>query len=120
MTQAAKLEALVRRAVECGLKGPIPYANLDADTKYTFIRSEGLVEVLTAPKPISQRWLFGIFNHDFARALFGEEPCEFDSMMIVMQSPPVEWIYHLQRAVISDNPMDYMYKAVFGEDNITT
>jgi hypothetical protein len=71
-----------------------------------------------------------IFNHDFARALFG------NAGMVLIETG--EWItkkendnhrnqwvigslscfqYHLQQAVISDNPIKYMYEAVFGGNN---
>ncbi|SRR5216117_2653137 len=70
-----------------------------------------------------------IFNHNFARALFGEEerkdpvfvPKEQrrgskftgDAFEIVTKK---SWSRHLQEAVVSADPVSCMYKAVFGDD----
>jgi hypothetical protein len=68
-----------------------------------------------------------IFNHDFARALFGErrrksqgfnlmtgEPLTSDELATLPQSPPA-WQSRLSEAVVSDDPIGHMYKEVFGE-----
>lgn len=102
-TQAEKLEALIRRANNNGYTSyPSSWAEYEAwdiDKPYTTF----------------------IFNHDFARALFGEKP-EYGIKRygptpntITRQDAGefVPWQFHLQQAVISDNPVDYMYKVVF-------
>lgn len=53
-------------------------------------------------------WPTIIFNHDFAKALWGEEPCEFDPNMIITSAPPMEWIFHLQRMVVAEDPIKYL------------
>lgn len=61
-----------------------------------------------------------IFNHDFARALFGEHT---ETMMVQNNTLNVHqvidmdgWRYHLQQAVVSKDPIDYMYEQVFGNE----
>lgn len=57
-----------------------------------------------------------LFNHDFARALFGER--ETRSMNQAFETiTKLGWQDRLQAAVISNNPVDYMYKAVFGDNS---
>lgn len=45
-----------------------------------------------------------IFNHEFAKALFGEEP-EHKSFTPYTKSG---WQYHLQQMVIADDPIKYL------------
>lgn len=53
-----------------------------------------------------------IYNHDFAKALWGEEPMELGSepvyprMDLTTYIEP--WKYHLQRMVIADDPIQYL------------
>lgn len=68
-----------------------------------------------------------IFNHDFAKALFGDsDTIELGGAkntypIVVRTNPPfaglevtktVAWKYHLQQAVIADDPINYMYEVV--------
>lgn len=48
-----------------------------------------------------------IFNHDFAKALFGEGVSDFNN------TPMFE--YQLMRAVVSPDPIDYMYDVIFNK-----
>jgi hypothetical protein len=116
MTQAEKLEALVRGAVGNG------YAN---DYRWRVFNGRLINEdddyAHSAPL---------IFDHDFARALFGEgEPRKYNGFNLETGKMLTEeekarylpkqqplWQSHLQQAVISEDPIDYMYKAVFGEE----
>jgi len=106
MTQAEKLEALVRKAVDGGWQQGIgvKYSRTNGGTD----RVTGLVDGLEY-EPTR------IFNHDFARALFGENRVadRKDSLGNPVLIRGMQW--HLQHAVISDNPIDYMYEAVFGD-----
>lgn len=66
-----------------------------------------------------------LFSHSFARALFGDDKhsdwtkqsmcgkCGIDGYSA--EYSDYCWQFHLQQAVISDNPIKYMYEAVFGE-----
>lgn len=56
-----------------------------------------------------------IFNHDFAKALWGE--AELQGLDLVMADPDLftgakgathYWRYHLQQMVISDDPIKYL------------
>lgn len=55
-----------------------------------------------------------IFNHDFAKALFGETRLIEETTKGTKTGRFVlfdqDWQYHLQQAVIDDNPIDYLYK----------
>lgn len=127
-TQAEKLEALVRKAVECGFVLP----NKSWDYK---IQSDRII-ILTSmaigddgyEEPGNWRvYTFEIlFNHDFARSLFGNGPnCAYCGLPPHSMHPnpcpegsniwPYLWEHHLQQAVISDDPIGYMYGVVFGE-----
>lgn len=55
-----------------------------------------------------------IFNHDFAKALFPEKFPTYSPAHEHYTEPDsiFEWQYHLQQAVISEDPVGYMYKAV--------
>lgn len=65
-------------------------------------------------KIISQPELF-IFNHGFAKALWGEEPSNLlhfpagpsDKQIIEAENIP-QWQYHLQQMVIADDPIAYL------------
>ncbi|HEU5187927.1 MAG TPA: hypothetical protein VFT87_05510 [Candidatus Saccharimonadales bacterium] len=105
MTDAQKLEALVRRAKELG-------AESEALGAYYDLEGRGVsVDILARAI---------LFDAPVARALFGE--CT-DTMTVQNNSLNVKqvidmngWRYHLQQAVISKDPIDYMYKAVFGDN----
>ncbi len=104
MTDAEKLEPLLRRA---GIMPSMPYNASDWPIKeYAEYAVRNGVEAAI------------LYNHDFARALFGEEErddcpaCGYDAFYCA----PI-WQWHLSRAVVSDNPIDYIYEAVFGDNN---
>ena len=47
-----------------------------------------------------------IFNHQFAKAFFGEEPYyRFDGDTL---DTPKQWQYHLQQMVIAEDPIKYL------------
>lgn len=57
-----------------------------------------------------------LFSHSFAKAVFGEEgvkdwPCDYKVFDEEKCKIPA-WQYHLQQAVISDNPILYYYNFV--------
>lgn len=105
MTQSEKLEALVERAVEGGW---------DAENYIAW--KNGNRENILAALVRDEVWKQFIFNHDFAKALFGEQEikAEKDSIpvygkrltLIAMQ---IAWQHYLQQAVIASSPIDYMY-----------
>jgi len=54
-----------------------------------------------------------IFNHNFAKALFGEEINDEEYRYTSYEIPM--WQYHLQQMVISPNPIDYLRTWLEGE-----
>lgn len=120
ITQSQKLEALMQRAIESGWElGECPpeiitITNDTVTLAYWVDYIEGEDEA-----KITEEWQFErlIFNHDFARALFGEWPQLMkgvipNGLKSVTDIP--RWQYYLQQAVVSDDPISYMYEAVFG------
>ena len=60
-----------------------------------------------------------LFSHDFAKAVFGEETITYidfesdNSTETQMLPGPVKsYVYHLQQAVISKDPIDYYYQFI--------
>lgn len=71
------------------------------------------------------RWTIDklIFNHDFAKALWGETGryYHYDQRTLVDESHREVyaldgWKHHLQQMIIADNPIDYAYAQVFGKE----
>lgn len=145
MTTAKKLEALIQKAIDGG------WDCFGTDlTKWDWHVGEGRIYPLymyhTPNESVGMITYTSlnydvyriIFNHDFARALFGEgyEPAdeEFEDKddyrmgatgyrqyttihdQKVWDSRQSGWQYHLQQAVIAVDPVDYMYGVVFEEN----
>ncbi len=61
------------------------------------------------------KWLIGmrstpqlIFNHDFAKALWGEGSNGYDRINKNGKAYTDHWQYHLQQMVIADDPIAYL------------
>jgi hypothetical protein len=108
MTDAQKLEALITRAIEGGWDDVL--LNLE-------VWSPHLRKLVTESyEQFDERPIDAfLFNHKFAKALFGEERMPWIASDL-RQHPPVKWQFHLQQAVIADDPIDYMYGVVFGNE----
>lgn len=132
MTQAEKLEALVRK-VDCSV-----ITNAVPETKGFPLEQADLVAQYLI---INHRVLQLLFNPDFARALFGEDKlhaifedgevrdisrditkADEENLSVLKLEKPIRLLTsipglqtRLQQAVISKDPIDYMYKAVFGD-----
>jgi len=121
MTQSEKLEALVRKAIDGGwqdLTHTMEWDTADQQWRYDAIGGEewhSQIDLNTV-----------IFNHDFAKALFGDNISEavdsafmsasFSSELDIDQAGLVTiWQYRLQQAVIAEDPVGYMYGVVFDE-----
>ena len=113
-----KLKKIIKYAVERGWKGyweDLPEAGIPCES-HSVESSETCIYTL-------------LFNHDFAKAVFGEVViwvCAIDGLLnnkevtygqtcgicegIVISQPAFE--YHLQQAVISKDPIDYYYKYI--------
>lgn len=71
-----------------------------------------------------QHWTFNIFNHEFAKALWGEEECKYCIEKYSDDKTPEThfahnidgdynyeipaWQYHLREMVIAENPIKYL------------
>ena len=108
MTQADKFKTLLTKAIangyvaETGTFDNVDGTNADYITRMVF-------EPCCAEDGICLYHI--IFNHDFARALFGDKVIH--SVTRLEKYKKYELV--LMQAVISDDPIDYMYKAVFGD-----
>lgn len=107
MTDAQKLEALVRRAVENKWKDD--YIWEGRDIHFLLDRTDEFETTYGG-------FIGLIFNHDFARALFGELlVCPMTGYHTCDGKCKPKFENELQQAVISEDPIDYMHKAVFGD-----
>lgn len=125
MTQQQKLEALIEKAIESGW-----YVRGGKVTEMHFLPNAGKgiwSQIYTWQKETDNQLGTGlhvvgglydfIFNHDFAKALFGDDMhTEWSSTgpdwSPLIETDLYEWQYHLQQAVISDDPIGTMYEAV--------
>lgn len=126
MTQQEKLQALIEKAIE----NKWDYLLLDSLEYNPWTKQ--IVEETYEQYDSRPVYSF-IFNYDFAKALFGEQDMppsktgyegtalpdnynyySFDAAEEIQYVGP-SWQYHLQQAVISEDPIDYMYQEMFGE-----
>lgn len=108
MTQSEKLKALVQKATDNGLVTPL----------FSWISED--YQALLDYWFTADNYKAIIFNHDFAKALLGDDTIYIAD---ILESPTEgdagweerldSWEYHLQQAVISPDPIDYLYKAAF-------
>lgn len=136
LTDAQMLEALLEHAIESRWHTPIavpdgfmpvykvlPEAHV---IKFNIASADPHVPVYDLEKPgvgsFTTTTETVIFSHDFARALFGdgETPPELIYKFNTVLGHADEYYYvgslmqyHLQQAVISPNPIKYMYVSVF-------
>lgn len=118
MTQAEKLEALVRRGIKRGLQAE----TVKIENGYIVLKTwKGHKDNCRNDAYRSLEILFDQ-KLGLARALFGEYgPCSFYVPAHEPYDEPdsIEYFqYRLQQAVISDDPIDYMYKVVFGDEQL--
>ena|SRR5687768_10370284 len=104
MTNNDKLKALIDKAIEGGWH--------DVGTFYRDGQMTTYVDQNTAYALI--------FNHNFAKALFGEpvtiHPTDTSHGVLlngVFEMTTLGWKDHLKRAVVSEDPISYMYGVVY-------
>lgn len=114
LTQADKLDALMQKAVESGYE-PEDWVQGPQHLAQSLMHMDRVNSV--------------IFNHKFAKALFGEEDLElnYDKALVNAQFKLFSGTIfssigtlpafqaHTMLAVVSNDPIGYMYGAVFGE-----
>ncbi|RTK93202.1 hypothetical protein EKI60_06250 [Candidatus Saccharibacteria bacterium] len=91
------LEKAIQKAIDGGWEHGIPADHLQ------IVEDKGGILFYYQNPPYDL-----IFNHDFAKALWGEEAgvLNFPEGKIHLQSPL--WQYHLQQMVIADDPIKYL------------
>ena len=111
MTHTEILERAIRKAVDGGWKFQ-PFGD-----RYfpNYLSADGLVGHIAAT--INDLRLNAvIFNHDFAKALWGERlgigdgdiTQEFEGISSFSTPPQPAWQYHLQQMVIAEDPIKYI------------
>lgn len=105
MTQGDKLGDLIKEAVDGGWS-----PTMDKTRSWTVddILHWYMIDKFSHRAFDNDNYLKFIFNHNFAKALFGEDS-------LIDHAPGQLWRYHLQQSVISKDPITYLYDAVFGE-----
>lgn len=94
MTQKQKLEFIIQKAVNAGLDF---YPEYDLKNKIAIFCD------------VPERYLL---NHDFAKALFGKGTHKIEATYYGKPVGKLSWQYHLQQAVISEDPINYIYEQV--------
>lgn len=129
MTDAQKLQALIQRAIEGEWSEDRHFGRIDKGTKfYDYYPEDKCVSLrLDEYRTCDIQLAELLFNHSFAKALFGEETITvarakrdvkpgFVTTDDVYEPYPIECFkYHLQQAVIAESAIDYMYQAAFGD-----
>ena len=107
MTSKDILEKAIQKAIDGGLSGYWV-------DRYRMCQELDEMEFLLEDKPIESL----IFNHDFAKALWGDEyyhetfivPKELNESFAGTRHLDVKpmWQYHLQQMVVADDPIKYL------------
>lgn len=118
MTQSEKLQALLIRANKNNF--------MPSMDSYSFV--DGKVEFHKGELTNVMSYTELIFNHEFAKSLFGDRNFDAykDDQAITEEFECCDayscdlhcgerWKIYLRVAVISNDPIDYMYQAVFGD-----
>lgn len=121
MTQADKLKYLVEKAIDGGWEAPAKTFHV---SDWTVNKGEKLDNPLVkygiwfetkTPWGDIYHWQDIVFQHSFAKALFDRKMVrhiEVDDDGSAWQFSTLAYEYHLMQAVISDDPIDYLYQAV--------
>jgi hypothetical protein len=124
MTRVKKLEALIQKAIDGGWDFDGLLAPMDPG-KYEVIAPFGGDYLRIKTTSWSGEESFEninavIYSKNLAKALWGNgeisicgNSAPFDD---VVTGREVAWQYHLQQAVIAEDPISYMYEAVFGKE----
>lgn len=124
MTQSEKLQKLVDQSISNGYEKFIHVNLKDQKMADRFEATQFQVTWFVRggyPKFVQDTYSL-IFNHDFAKALFPGmitfPKAQFDTLdgerFIEYAGGMDAWQHHLQQAVISEDPISYMYEQVFG------
>lgn len=115
MTNKEILEKAIQKAIDGGYALPLNDERLD---KYE-IADDGLYDDsdFEHPRELALSMEAIIFNHDFAKALWGDKPITspfmIDAQTALDCTHPTyktqpNWQYHLQQMAIADDPIKYL------------
>jgi len=117
MSNQEILEKAIQKAIDGGWKTPLDEWEVSADCLSVYHHnkpSRAWESQLMWFQPISEL----IFNHDFAKALWGEElhqetfivPKELNKRFAGTKDLDIKptWMYHLQQMVIAEDPVQYL------------
>lgn len=114
VTNQEILEKAIQKAIDGGWKlgwmDRRPVVSWGAQYATDYDEGEGVMVFGYHAKSNASQWFFPlkelIFNHDFAKAVFGDEPYyRFDGDTL---DTPRQWQYHLQQMVIAEDPIKYL------------
>lgn len=96
-----RMTALVKKAIANGYKFPF--------TEYILERSEMMYG--------HTWWASILYDKSFVKALFGDEAFinerwddgELHERALIYEEPSTAWEYHIQQAVVSENPINYYW-----------
>lgn len=113
MTNQETLEKAIRQAVGNGWK-PMMWVSLKEQKEATawLVTSHTIRWSVSGNYPKFSEDAFRlIFDHNFAKALWGGE------VTVIPDDPytRVNWKYHLQRMVIADDPIKYLESAILNK-----
>lgn len=113
MTHQEILEKAIRKAIDNGWQPDFDIKVYRLDINFKVRKPLEATNALWSAKDI-------IFNHGFARAIWGEELHPYDATKVVQAAvsqgggkvliPEAlpNWQYHLQQMVIADDPVQYL------------
>lgn len=118
MTDQEILEKAIQKAIDGGWSYPFG-ANTYEIHKYVEARPEVLAFGLREdwqddddPGHLEGHWSIPelIFNHDFAKALWGEgiRKPEPGKVLMIGSRGNINWMFHLMQMVIAGNPLEYL------------
>lgn len=107
MTQQQKLEKLIQKAIDGGYDKILGESALGL-----------LPEVFASDEHTRSHFIRGlVLDPEFAKALWrGRVFSKYPGMEIGYEREQQAWQYHLQQMVIADDPINYMYEQVFGNE----
>lgn len=110
MSNQQILEKAIQKAIDGGWN--VVGSEIPATFTFRYIQNNAIIGVLHIDghdvqhrEPLNAERI--IFNHDFAKALWGEEEYEGNPIGDP-QGTLRDWQYHLQQMVIADDPIQYL------------
>jgi hypothetical protein len=111
MTNTEKLTKIIERAIENG------WDSFDAtDWFKVYEARNGRIQVEFRPHVNAMGLFYDytaiVFGHEFSQSLWGKLPKIWDTEDDYLEN----WQFQLQEAVISKDPIEYIYSSIYGEE----